>query len=41
MTNEQFNIIITVLQGVSSSIEFVGHILMLFIVAHIVNTFMK
>lgn len=41
MTPEQFNIITTVLQDVSSSIELVGHILILFMITYLVSTFMK
>ena len=39
MTPEQFNIIITTLQGISSSIELVAEVLTVLIVVHIVGGF--
>lgn len=37
MTNEQFDMIIAALQGVSSSINFVAHMLGLLVVTHLVG----
>lgn len=41
MTSEQLNMLITALQGVSSSIEFVGNILITLVVTHLISNFMK
>lgn len=41
MTPEQFNMIIPALQGVSSSIQFVGQMLLLLVVTQLVGWFMK
>lgn len=41
MTPEQCNMIVTALQGVSSSIHFVGEILIVFAVQQLIGSFMK
>lgn len=41
MTPEELNMIITALQNISSSIEFVGNTLAVLGVIHLINNFMK